>query len=171
MELWHAGAKRQLPPEHATGYGPRFSALMGELAGTYGNGRRMVQTFCASVLQVPISLGAIQKVLDRVTQAIDPYYAAIARQARQAPVNYIDETPWFCPNTLQWLWVMASERVAFYMIHPRRSKEAFAALIDDWAGILVSDGYGVYQTLGRGPANVPGAPYPHGAGLGGAPAR
>jgi transposase len=137
--------KAHVPPEHATGYGPRFSALMGELAGTYGNGRRMVQTFCASVLRVPISLGAIQKVLDRVSQAIDPYYAVIARQARQAPVNYIDETPWYCLNTLEWLWVMASERVAFYMIHPRRSKEAFAALIDDWEGILVSDGYGVYQ--------------------------
>src|SRR5204863_5633645 len=27
-----------------------------------------------------------------------------------------------------------------------RSKEAFAALIDDWTGILVSDGYGVYQS-------------------------
>src|SRR5262245_3176286 len=40
---------------------------------------------------------------------------------------------------------MASDTVAFYMIHPHRSKEAFAALIDDWAGILVSDGYGVYQ--------------------------
>ena len=137
--------KAQVPAEHATGYGPRFSALMGELAGTYGNGRRIVQTFCASVLQVPISLGAIQKVLDRVTQAIDPYYAVIAQQARQALVNYIDETPWYCLNALEWLWVMASERVAFYMIHPRRSKEAFAALIDDWEGILVSDGYGVYQ--------------------------
>jgi len=134
-----------VPPDHASGYGPRFSALVGELAGTYGNGRRMVQTFCASVLQVPISLGAIQKVLDRVTQAIDPYYVAIATQARQSSVNYIDETSWFCRHTLHWLWVMASERVAFYMIHPRRSKEAFAALIDDWAGILVSDGYGVYQ--------------------------
>jgi transposase len=135
----------QVPPEHASGYGPRFSALVGELAGTYGNGRRMVQTFCASVLRVPISLGAIQKVLDRVSQAIDPYYAVIARQARQASVNYIDETPWYCLNTLEWLWVMASERVAFYMIHPRRSKEAFAAPIDDWEGLLVSDGYGVYQ--------------------------
>jgi transposase len=41
---------------------------------------------------------------------------------------------------------MASDTVAFYMIHPHRSKAAFAALIDDWAGILVSDGYGVYQT-------------------------
>ena len=57
---------------------PACSALMGELAGTYGNGRRMVQSFCASVLGVPISLGAIQKVLDRVTQAIDPYYAVMA---------------------------------------------------------------------------------------------
>jgi transposase len=134
-----------IPAEQVSGYGPRFSALMGELAGTYGNGRRMVQSFCASVLGVPISLGAIQKVLDRVTQAIDPYYVAIATKARQSSVNYIDETSWFCMNTLHWLWVMASERVAFYMIHPRRSKEAFAALIDDWAGILVSDGYGVYQ--------------------------
>jgi len=137
--------KAQVPAEQAMGYGPRFSALMGELAGTYGNGRRMVQTFCASVLQVPISLGAIQKVLDRVTQAIDPYYVAIATQARQSAVNYIDETSWFCMHTLHWLWVMASEGVAFYMIHPRRSKEAFAALIEDWAGLLVSDGYGVYQ--------------------------
>jgi transposase len=105
----------------------------------------MVQTFCVSVLRVPISLGAIQKVLDRVSQAIDPYYAVIARQARQASVHYSDATPWYCLNTLEWLWVMASDRVAFSMIHPRRSKEAFAALIDDWEGLLVSAGYGVYQ--------------------------
>jgi transposase len=137
--------KAQVPAEQATGYGPRFSALIGEVAGTYGNGRRMVQTFCGSVLGVAISLGAIQKVLDRVAHAIEPHYTAIALQARQAPVNYIDETPWFCTHTLHWLWVMASERVALYMVHPRRSKEAFAALIDDWVGILVSEGYGVYQ--------------------------
>jgi transposase len=137
--------KAQVPAEHATGYGPRLSALMGEVAGAYGNGRRIVQTLCASVLHVPISLGAIQKVLDRVSQAIAPHYTAIATQTRRALVNYIDETPWFLTHTLQWLWVMVSDTAALYMIHPRRSKEAFAALIDDWAGILVSDGYGVYQ--------------------------
>ena len=98
--------KAQVPAEHATGYGPRFSALMGELAGAYGNGRRIVQTFCASVLRVPISLGAIQKVLDRVAQAIEPHYRAMATQVRHAAVNYIDETPWFLAHRLQWLWVM-----------------------------------------------------------------
>jgi transposase len=142
-------SKAQLPPEHATGYGPRFSALIGELAGTYGNGRRMVQTFCASVLRIPLSLGAIPKGLDRGTQAIAPHYEAMALHARRAPVNSIDETSWFLTNTLQWLWVMASDTVAFYMIHPHRSKEAFAALSDDWEGLLGSDGYGVYQRWGQ----------------------
>ena len=80
-------SKAQVPAEHATGYGPRFSALMGELAGTYGNGRRMGQTFCAAVLGVPIRLGTLQKVLDRLTHAIAPYSLAIAAPARQAPVN------------------------------------------------------------------------------------
>jgi len=79
--------KAQVPGEQVTGYGPRLSALMAELAGTYGNGRRMVQTFCSSVLGVPISLGAIQKGVDRVSQTIDPYYTVIAAHARQAPVN------------------------------------------------------------------------------------
>jgi transposase len=134
-----------VPAEHATGYGPRFSALMAEVAGAYGNGRRMVQTLCASVLQVPISLGAIQKVLDRVAQAIEPHSTALATQVRHAVVNYIDETPWFLARRLQWLWVMVSDTAAFSMSHPHRSQEAFAALIDDWAGILVSDGYGVYR--------------------------
>ena len=138
--------KAHIPPEHTAGYGPRLTALVGEIAGTHGTGRRTIQDFCASVLHVPLSLGAIQKMLNRVAHAIEPHYQAIASQARRAPVNYIDETPWFLTNTLHWLWVMASETVALYMIHPRRSKEAFAALIDDWTGILVSDGYGVYQT-------------------------
>jgi transposase len=118
---------------------------MGEVAGAYGNGQRIVQTFCASVLHVPISLGAIQTVLDRVAQAIEPSYRAIATQTRHAPVNYIDETTWFLTHTRQCLWVMVRDTAALYMIPPHRSKEACAALIDDWEGILVSDGYGVYQ--------------------------
>jgi len=40
---------------------------------------------------------------------------------------------------------LSTETVALYLMHPHRSKEAFVALIDDWQGILVSDGYSVYQ--------------------------
>ena len=47
---------------------------------------------CVGTAGAP-ELGAIQKVLDRVAQAIAPPYTMLARQARQALVNYIDETP------------------------------------------------------------------------------
>ena len=122
-------------PQALSGYGGRSQGsnpwqtqvmVLGVPLLEYGNGRRMVQTFCPSVLGVPISLGAIQKVLDRVAEALAPHYFAIATQTRHAPVNYIDETPRFLANALQGLWVMVSDTAAFYMIHPHRSKEAFA---------------------------------------------
>jgi transposase len=138
--------KADLPHEHATGYGPRLSALIGDLSGIHGTSRRLLQDFCASVLQIPISLGAIQKVIDRVSCAIVPHYEAIAELARHATVGYIDETPWFWQHTLQWLWTMTTDQVSLFLIHANRSKDAFFDLIKDWKGILVSDGYGVYQT-------------------------
>jgi transposase len=135
----------QVPSQHQAGYGPRLSALIGELAGMHRTSWRLVQDFCHSVFNIPISLGAVHKVINRVSQAIVPLYEAIATVAHQAPVGYIDETPWYCQNALQWLWIMATDTVTYYRIDPHRSKEAFFALIDEWKGILVSDGYGVYQ--------------------------
>jgi transposase len=137
--------KAPIPSEQSTGTGPRLTALIGELSGMHRNSRRLVQDFCHSVLHLPMSLGAIQKVIDRVSQAIVPHYETIAVLAHHAPVGDIDETPWYYQHPLQWLWTMTTERVSLYLIHPHRSKEAFLTLSEDWQGILVSDGYGVYQ--------------------------
>lgn len=137
--------KAQVPSDSQAGYGPRFSALIAELAGMHRTSWRLIQDFSHAVFNIPISLGAVQKIIQRVSHAIVPHYEAIATLAHQAPVGYIDETPWYCQNALQWLWVMATDTVAYYRIDPHRSKEAFWALIDEWQGILVSDGYGVYQ--------------------------
>jgi transposase len=137
--------KGYVPSGYQTGFGPRLSALIVELAGMAGNSRDMVRSFCSSVLELPISLGAIQKVIDRASEAIKPHYETIQDQARASRVNHLDETPWHKGGTLNWLWVMANSAVAFFMIHTNRSKAAFEALIGTWNGILVSDNYAVYQ--------------------------
>jgi transposase len=136
--------KARIPNEYRTGYGPRLSAVIAERSGIHGDSRESVQNFCASVLNLPISIGAIQSVIDRSSQAIKPIYESIGAVARQTKVNYIDETSWFQCGKLKWLWTMVNTAVAFFMVHPNRSKDAFMALIDDWKGILVSDNYGVY---------------------------
>jgi transposase len=138
-------SKGHVPNEFQTGYGPRLSALIVELVGIAGNSRDMVQSFCSSVLRVPISLGAIQKVIDRGSKAIAPHYEAIGDGARASRINHVDETPWYNGGKLNWLWVMTNPLVAFFMVHTNRSREAFEKLIGAWCGILISDNYGVYQ--------------------------
>jgi transposase len=137
--------KAKLPAEYRYGYGPRLTALIGELSGSQRDSRNAVQEFCASVLGVPISRGAIQRAVDRVSEAIRPHYEAIAMQARTVKVNYIDETAWYQHGMLAWLWVMVNTSVALFTVQSNRSKEAFERLVERWAGILVSDGYGVYR--------------------------
>lgn len=133
-----------IPNEFQSGYGPRLSALIAEFAGSNGDSRSIIQNFCASVLGFSISLGTIQKILDRASEALVPHYSAIGEQARQQAVNHADETSWHLKGVLCWLWVLASTTVAFFIIHGRRNKEAFKELVKDWNGILISDGYRVY---------------------------
>jgi transposase len=137
--------KAHLPDEKRTGYGPLMSALVIELVGVHGDSKRGVQDFLESVFGLPISQGAIQKIINRATEAIEPHYDAIGEAARTAPVNYIDETTWKTKGFIRWLWTMTNAFVAFFMIHKKRSKEAFNALIGARQGILVSDGYVVYK--------------------------
>lgn len=137
-------SKARVPSEYRSGYGPRMSALIAELAGAHGDSRSIIQNFCASVLGFSISLGTIQKVLDRASDAIRPHYEAIGDEARKQAVNHADETSWSLKGSLHWLWILASASVAYFMIHKNRSSEAFKELVKDWKGILVSDGYRLY---------------------------
>jgi transposase len=142
--------KAALPVEKRTGYGPRLSAMVVELAGCHGDSRRAVQDFLFSVLGISVSQGAIQKIIDRGSKALHPWYDELTKITQSGSVNHIDETSWKTGKRLKWLWLMATDVVARFMIHPHRSYEAFKALTGLWAGLLISDGYGLYRKWAHG---------------------
>ena len=142
--------KASLPSKKKTGYGPRLSAMVVELAGCHGDSRRAVQDFLFSVLGVSISQGAIQKIVVRGAGALQPWYEEITECTQSGAVNHIDETSWKTGKQLKWLWVMASDVAARFLVHPRRSYEAFETLTGSWSGLLVSDGYALYRKWAHG---------------------
>src|SRR5262245_46636958 len=101
--------KATISADQRSGYGPRLTGFIGEMAGIVGASRSAVQDLCTSVFGISLSKGAIQK------------------------------------GDRGWVWVIANPHVAYFQIHPNRSKGAFTQLIGDWNGILVSDGYLVYR--------------------------
>jgi len=122
-----------------------MSALIAELSGMQGTSRRSAMQFLNSVFGAPISTGAVQKVIDRVTNALAPAYEKIGQTARSQKVGYVDETSWFKAGKLHWLWVMVTALMALYLVHPNRPRKAFNELIRHWRDILVSDNFRVYQ--------------------------
>jgi transposase len=129
-----------VPSDQVSGYGPRLTGFIGEMAGIVGVSRSAGQDLCASVFGIPLSKGAIQKLVDRGSAALIPHYDTIGQVARTAPVNYIDETSWLTHGDRHWLWVLATPVGASCQLHLKRSKAAVVQLIGDWTGILGSDG-------------------------------
>jgi hypothetical protein len=77
-----------------------LSALIGELSGMHGTSRRLIQDFCHSVLHIPMSLGVVQKIVDRVSESLVPHDELIAELARQAPATTEASGP--CGLGVQW---------------------------------------------------------------------
>jgi transposase len=142
--------KAHIPFALRTCFGPRLSAMIVELTGAHGDSRRAVQDFLPLMFSLRISQGAMQKIIDRAGQALETHYAAIQEVVLSARVNHCDETTWKRKNGLEWLWLLCNTAAAFFMIYSKRSRQAFLALIGEWQGILVSDGYGVYRKWAHG---------------------
>jgi transposase len=111
--------------------------LVAELSGIQGISRQAVESFIQDVFDVPISTGAIQNVIDRVSQALLPVHEAIGASVRASAVNHVDETSWQQAGAIKWLWTMTNCVASFFIVHSNRSLKAFEALIDTWRGILV----------------------------------
>ena len=65
--------------EKATGYGTRFTAFVGKLSAIKAMNRNDVKQLVESVLQIPISTGAIQKLVERNPDTILQVYEQIGR--------------------------------------------------------------------------------------------
>ena len=59
----------------------------------------------------------LQKMVDRVSEALASHYTAIGEVARTSLVNYIDETSWLMHGDRHWLWVMTNPVVAYFQAH------------------------------------------------------
>ena len=130
-------------------FGPRLTALVGYLSARCHDGKRTVREILGDVLGVPIGLGTVSAKEQEVSEALRRPHAKAALHVRKAPVKYVDETSWSDRGLSRWLWVAATDKAAYYLIHRRRNRKALRRLLGSKAfgehpGTLVSDRHGAY---------------------------
>lgn len=136
------------PPASGSAFGPRLQAHVAVLAGVWRLSRRQIQDIVQQVFGIPISLGAIDKVIMRMSRLLADPWAELREAVRRSEVIHADETCWRLRGAQQWLWLAASALYACYRIDPSRSQQAAKELIgEDFGGFVVTDRYAGYHFL------------------------
>ena len=137
-----------LPPEVATSnFGPRLAAFVAYLTAVCHVPRRGVQEFLETLLNVNISVGSVQNLLESSSCALEEIDEELRTALTNEPVVNADETGW----RDRWLWIfVASNFIYFSAATSRASKVLCDVFGDFYKGILCVDRWGAYSKYHKG---------------------
>lgn len=128
--------------------GPRLAGTLSYLAGELGVSKRGVAGFANEICGVPISVGTVCNLEQEMSAALEQTHQEALDALRKAAVKNVDETSWKVKGVTHWLWAAATDTVAGFVIHPKRSSFGMAALLGEtYYGIYCSDRWSVYGLL------------------------
>jgi transposase len=100
--------------------------------------------------------------IDALARHLEPSYRALCTEVRKAGVVYADETRWQLATrqgtARWWTWCLASDETATYTIVSSRSAKAARQVLEGFEGVVMTDGYGAYQSLEKSSRAGPGNP-------------
>ena len=125
-------------------------ATVAMLAGKFRLTRRELPKVLEDLFGLSISVGTIQKLCERGSEAVAEPVEEIAKVVHAAPVVNADETSFPHKAKKSWLWVATSPTATIFRLHRRRGAEGLATLIpDDYDGLLIVDRWKPYERFRR----------------------
>ena len=128
--------------------GPTLSALIICLSLRMRLSRKRIQEFLRDWLGIELSTGCLNQCISEGGRAVAPLEEALVAEIQQSELLHADETGWKEGGRTVWLWVLRTATVTLYLIG-RRSWDVIAAVMENFAGWLMSDGYGQYRHYGK----------------------
>lgn len=133
----------------ASAFGPRLHALVATLTAQLRGSRRNVADILTGVFGLPVSIGGVDAMLERVGDALKDPYQSLCQAVAGADYVNADETGWKIKGMRRYLWGAFTAHVAVMMIDPKRDREAATRLLGDHKGVVSSDRHGAYRIFGK----------------------
>ena len=138
-----------LPPEVPRGgFGPRVQAMIGMVRGELRQSVRQASAVMTRLYHVPMSMGAVCKVQNQVSQALASPHAEAHQYAKEHPRPHADETGWWQDKLRAWLWVAVCGPVAVFLVRSKRNAAVAKELLGEtFRGILTTDRWASYNWI------------------------
>lgn len=141
----------KLPKDARSAFGPRLAAVLGHLTGVHRVTRRGCQEISKTIFNIDISLGAVCKLHEEVSNAVErPCEEAREALPKQEVLNG-DETGWKNQGEKRWLWVLVAPTFAYFHIAASRGSKVLKDILGEvFNGTLCSDMYSAYKAFHKG---------------------
>ena len=97
-------------------------------------------------LGIPVTAGALSSGAQSTGTALVPVHREIVAAINRSAVVVPDETGWHVCGEGAWLWVVTTDGATAYNVADGRGfDEARELLQEDFSGVIVRDGWGVYR--------------------------
>lgn len=128
-------------------FGVRLTSLITTMRMALRLPIRGIQQWLVTMYRLPISVGAIADLLQRVAQHVKPAVEHIRDQIRARPAVNADETSWRENGRNGYIWAMGTpEGEAYFERHASRSGQVIQKLLgEDFTGVLTTDFYAGYN--------------------------
>jgi transposase len=130
--------------------GPRLTTLIAYLKGVCHASYSTIRKYLRDVLQVTLSRGMLQKVIQKVSEALEePYEELLKALPGQWRLN-VDETRHRDRGELWWTWCFRAELYTLFKIEPSRSGDVLIEVLGrEFAGVLGCDYFSAYRRYMR----------------------
>ena len=121
-------------------FGPGLMAAVVLLTGVYHLSRRNTARLLLELLGVRISVGAVSRIEQRMSDLVAPAVDEAWEHARAAKIKHADGTGWYRASALVSLWVLATAAVTVFKVLPDGQRDTLRKqLFVKLCGVLVSD--------------------------------
>jgi hypothetical protein len=137
-----------LPPEVLTSnFGARLTSIIAYLAAVLHVSRRGTCEFCETLLNINISLGSVQNLLEGASDALDEIDNRLKDALPKEPALNSDETGW----RDRWLWIFVASTFIYFQAAKSRSSQVLVDVLGNvYKGILCVDRWGAYTKYHKG---------------------
>src|SRR5438132_892884 len=130
--------------------GPRLTAVIAFLKGVCHASYATVRKYLRDVLRIQVSRGLLNKVIAKVTAALEEPYEDILARLPGEPLLNTDETGHKDNGERWWTWCFRASLYTLFKIDPRRSADVLIEVLGrEFEGVLGCDYFSAYRRYMR----------------------
>ncbi len=141
-----------IPPSVVAGglFGPRLTALVAYMKGVCHASFSTIRKFLRDIVGVRVSRGYLRKLINKVSDALEPAFEALLNALPDQPAIHIDETGQKDNGDRFWTWCFKADLYTVFRIDKSRGSQVLLDVLGaEFTGVIGCDYFSAYRKYMR----------------------